>query len=689
MEFAISSSERRTGFTEREVCRMEPSQTKRRRCEGYSPVPTQPWLQALSNRESCFAKTLHLVDLFPSSDQQEKDNHSVRQSSGFTLRLEHRQGGAVARHPGEERILLFRSDRPGAIAKVIYSLEEQKMQQEHDEQAKIYVLDVKAPYRGYDFGGLLFREALASLRHRYQTQAKQRLQAFGNTPRSSCNNGVPSSLQCVLDAEEDVERHDKLVNFYKRMGCAVKPDAKIQYLHNNDGTTYRKITMLRTILFEEATARRDTSKYKKTDTESLVGRNGGFLPVILLQAPGKRAGCATEQLYHIAQRVEQHWLLVEDGFGQVELWTTCGRCLFVTEEGRCKTDGGSSATHEACKFRLLRFSDATQTLNDDENDSDEHIPEARLKELWMLQSSRGLFLCLDAKSSVMSCSRTPAFWQASRDNFSLTCTTDTPPRRQHYRQQWKAQTVDYVYAMRDRYLKFNHGSLTIRQALDAVQALPEYPFDISGRSVSLRTRCFRTAEIARHAGHPDWVQLLALMYCLGSVAHVLETYKGNQNEYNWTISSRGWIVGCAPPLTTVFSEFRSLNQDTSDSRYSSLYGMYHQHVGLSNVLLTWTGPEYLYHVLQHNDVSLPEEGLTMLRLASIFDWHSNNQYLHLCNDDDQEVRALCADFDTVMRDTSSQCNGATEWTDAECESLWVNHYGDIAAKYDVDGVLEW
>ena len=39
----------------------------------------------------------------------------------FTLRMEHRVGGPVARFPGEERLLLFRSDRAGAIGKIIFS----------------------------------------------------------------------------------------------------------------------------------------------------------------------------------------------------------------------------------------------------------------------------------------------------------------------------------------------------------------------------------------------------------------------------------------------------------------------------------------------------------------------------------------------------------------------------------------
>jgi len=43
-------------------------------------------------------------------------------SSFYSLRLEHREiGGDLASHDGEERILLFRSDRPGAVGKVIYS----------------------------------------------------------------------------------------------------------------------------------------------------------------------------------------------------------------------------------------------------------------------------------------------------------------------------------------------------------------------------------------------------------------------------------------------------------------------------------------------------------------------------------------------------------------------------------------
>ncbi len=102
----------------------------------------------LDGWEACLAPTqdrkpLGLSDLFGASDKTVSGSNTNTTSSStlitrptqpptstqdagntghafFSLRLEHREGGALARHPGEERILLFRSDRPGAIAKIIY-----------------------------------------------------------------------------------------------------------------------------------------------------------------------------------------------------------------------------------------------------------------------------------------------------------------------------------------------------------------------------------------------------------------------------------------------------------------------------------------------------------------------------------------------------------------------------------------
>ena len=110
------------------------------------------------------------VSNFSFENQNHPRNHERflhEQDNGFfTFRLEHREGGAMAQHRGEERILLFRSDRVGSIAKIIYSstpaptnktsLVKNNVDEESElglmTQAKIHVLDVKEQYRGMDLG---------------------------------------------------------------------------------------------------------------------------------------------------------------------------------------------------------------------------------------------------------------------------------------------------------------------------------------------------------------------------------------------------------------------------------------------------------------------------------------------------------------------------------------------------------
>jgi GNAT superfamily N-acetyltransferase len=204
-----------------------------------------------SKRQSLYCtQQAGLVDLFGGSHGK---GRLFLENEFFTLRLEHREGGAMAQHRGEARLLLFRSDRNGAIAKIIYSINSKDGGTggglggggvtEHDDdkerdgkttptialpvvQAKIHVLDVKQQYRGNDLGGLLFAEAMALLKQR------------------CFNEGAgTSSIHCQLDAEEDCARHDRLVAFYQQLGCQIRPNSRERYMNNNDGGMYRKVQM--------------------------------------------------------------------------------------------------------------------------------------------------------------------------------------------------------------------------------------------------------------------------------------------------------------------------------------------------------------------------------------------------------------------------------------------------------------
>lgn len=117
--------------------------------------------------------------------------------------------------------------------------------------------------------------------------------------------------------------------------------------------------------------------------------------------------------------------------------------------------------------------------------------------------------------------------------------------------------------------------------------------------------------------------------------------------------------------------------------------MYSPHCGLENACLTWSGPEYMYNMLKFNDVDLPDEAFSVLRLFSLTDWHSKNLYDNLVNDDDSEVLPFVLDFDNLQRQARHSCLREAELTDEECDRLWDSHYASIAAKFDAGSCLHW
>lgn len=169
----------------------------------------------------------------------------------------------------------------------------------------------------------------------------------------------------------------------------------------------------------------------------------------------------------------------------------------------------------------------------------------------------------------------------------------------------------------------------------------------------------------------------------------IATAAESEDDYDWTITSRSRVVGCAAPERTTFEEFRRLNSDEKDSRYRTSQGMYKLHCGLDNVLLAWTGPEYMYHMLRHNKTSLPEEGLAMLRYFALVDWHSRNAYEHLADADDLDARELAAEFDQIRQSVRRECSDMEDPSDEECDKLWDEHYYFVVAKYVGTDELMW
>lgn len=319
------------------------------------------------------------------------------QDEMYTLRLEHREGGAVARCLGEERLLIFRSDQPGAIAKIVFSSSVAPCAERHidlhqDEhapfslrcscnqvEARIHVLHVKEAYRGFNLGSLLFREALSYLRNRYLTD-----EVIRDCDNFSDSQHRPCLIRCQLDAEEDQYRYNKLVRFYERLGCTVKANAKESYLNNNDGETYRKVPMQ--IILNR--------------TQGLYYRMPGlksFLPVSLCSLGGKRV------VLHKKSPRGLTWLLVDDGQGYVQLRTTADNYLMVQSNGKCCLTRLNDNDPEDFFQLQTKFVLDRKYLN--------------TGSFWLFKSyHHRTYLTVDSQTHYLCCTPFLSFWQArSRD----------------------------------------------------------------------------------------------------------------------------------------------------------------------------------------------------------------------------------------------------------------------------------
>lgn len=653
---------------------------------------------------------------------------TYRQANKFyTLRLEHRQGGAIAQFRGEERILLFRSDRPGAIAKIIYSSElfeeaglSRKQSLEDSTvhaKAKIHVLDVKSQYRGRDLGGLLFYEAIASLKSKYcndddygddDVRLRRGDASEGPIKSNECKQKL-YDVACMLDAEEDITRHGKLVSFYEHLGCRVVSSKKVRYLNNNDSESYRKIPMqidLHPPKAGPSPSKQERARLRRQKFSHLASTKGSFLPVQLVGSFGK----LSVRSHSTQDIMKLDWLVTETLKG-IQFCTTYGHLLLATPNGSvsvlspgdqdndddCDLDIDTDDLQKWTHFVPCHVSEEASA------EGDNRSPTESSRSLWLLRTCHGTFVTADSLRQTLSCTRLPSFWQANGANLSLVCTTDTPPRRHHYRKCWKFQTFDYVSTMRTRFLNFSLGKATLFEALRWIHAFPAHPFHVwsSDESIpdsspesapSLRTLCFLMAEIAREEGLPDWVQLLALFHELGEAVKVLDPSRTGDmanSIYDWTISSRSRVVGCKIPQRATFSEYRHLNMDEEDSRYNSDTGVYRANCGLEHVSLMWSGCEYMYYLMRHNKASLPEEFFAILRYFLLGDWHEHGEYSTLTNAYDDDMLPFIQEFDSLRRSVRLKCVDCGDLSDEQCNFLWDNHYAPVASKYGCDHVFDW
>lgn len=180
---------------------------------------------------------------------------------------------------------------------------------------------------------------------------------------------------------------------------------------------------------------------------------------------------------------------------------------------------------------------------------------------------------------------------------------------------------------------------------------------------------------------------------LGRIVSVFDnsTIKNELHTLDWTLSKSIVVVGLSPPPFAKYVDYFSrLNSDCQ--AYNSKLGIYTEHCGLRNVMLSWSASEYLYYRLRITKTSIPEEGLAMIRYHHLKDWHSNKKqnyyYQRLTDEVDEDMKPFVSEFERLL--SHAKRTFSRDFSDEECNRLWEQFYHPICNKYDIDDKeLQW
>jgi inositol oxygenase len=95
----------------------------------------------------------------------------------------------------------------------------------------------------------------------------------------------------------------------------------------------------------------------------------------------------------------------------------------------------------------------------------------------------------------------------------------------------------------------------------------------------------------RRDGKPDWMQVVGLIHDLGKLLYF---YLADPQQ--WSVVGDTFPVGCAFAEQNIYPETFASNPDYRDPRYSSALGIYEEHCGLDNVMMSW-GHDEVRHII--------------------------------------------------------------------------------------------
>jgi len=210
--------------------------------------------------------------------------------------------------------------------------------------------------------------------------------------------------------------------------------------------------------------------------------------------------------------------------------------------------------------------------------------------------------------------------------------------RMTYHDMHTRQSMDYVQQKHKEWLSFDHAEMTV---MEAVKALDTF-VDMSDPDVDIpnSVHAFQTAERIREK-HPDkeWFQLTGLIHDIGKIMALW-------GEPQFSTVGDTFPAGCAYSDKIVFGkeDFRE-NPDFENPAFNTRLGVYSENCGLDHVTMSWGHDEYMYHVMKnHKTCTLPEEAFYIVRYHSFYPWHTEKEYMYLCNNKDMQMLDWVLEF---------------------------------------------
>ena len=243
-------------------------------------------------------------------------------------------------------------------------------------------------------------------------------------------------------------------------------------------------------------------------------------------------------------------------------------------------------------------------------------------------------------------------------------------KHNYYKMRTK-QTLSHVLKLEEAYLKFDKKL----HIWDVLENLNHF-IDISDPDINLPNlhHLFQTAEAIRKDGHPDWFQLVGLIHDMGKILYLWgNDTDGTSIDEQWSIVGDTFIVGCRLSDKCVYPEFNIDNPDMSNPKIQYTTRIYSEKCGLSNTKISFGHDEYLYQMLKYNKATIPEEGMYMVRYHSLYPWHKENDYQHLCDEKDIEMMYWVKLFNKY--DLYTKCD--TQYSIEELK----DYYTPIIKKY--------